>query len=246
VRTPASFEAGEHSWKRQPSGGWLEHARDRGFSGLREWGLRDRAESLEAASACLTLNTAQTRRTFTGRVAKELLGIELQRAGRVARAAAFLSTPQPLAPRDLLLSALIHDVVAGTDAARRMVGVKIEVAIADRESWMRADAQLLTLAFGGTMDAILSQLAASATVRIAVRSAGVSATVSVEMSMTPAPPVVSGTRFFDARETEHPWGTWAGLLLRAAAHVVAAHGGQAELRSQTPGECTIAFVLPRR
>src|SRR5262249_22071842 len=44
------------------------------------------AASIEAASACLSLNAGDSRRTFSGRIARDLAGIELERAGRVARA----------------------------------------------------------------------------------------------------------------------------------------------------------------
>jgi hypothetical protein len=206
----------------------------------------DLAESLEAASACLTLNTGQTRGTFTGRVAKELLGIELHRARRLARAAAYLSAPYQPSPRDLLISGLMHDVVTATEAPRRMLGVKMDVAIADRESWMRADSQLLTLAFAGTADAMLSQMDGPGAMRLAVRTAGASATVSVEISMTPAPDWAPAARLFGSKDVDHPWGASAGLLLAAAARVADVHGGHVDVRSPTADDCTIVFVLPRR
>jgi hypothetical protein len=207
----------------------------------------DLAESLEAASACLTLNTGETRNTFTGRVAKELLGIELNRARRLARAAAFLSAPHQPRLHDLLISGLIQDVVAATDPSRRMLGVKMDVAIADRETWMRADGQLLTLALAGTADAMLSQMTGpGAAMRLAVRGIGVSSSVSVEISMTPAPPPVPSARLFDARDAEHPWGASAGLLLSAAAQVAHVHRGRVDVRTPAAGECTIGFLLPRR
>ncbi len=204
------------------------------------------AESLEAASACLTLNTGQTRGTFTGRVAKELLGIELQRASRAARAAAVVSSPPALAPRDLLLSALVHDVVAATDSARRMAGARIDVAIADRDSWMRADGDLLTLALAGTLDAMLGVVTAPAMMRIAVKGTAASPSLTVELSVSPVAPPAAPARFFDARDAAHPWGPWAALLLAAAAQVAQAHGGYADVKSLAPGECTIVLALPRR
>jgi len=204
------------------------------------------AESLEAASACLTLNTGETRGTFTGRVARELLGIELHRATRLARAAAFLTAPHQPVLRDLLISGLIHDVVAATDAARRMLGVKMDVAIADRETWMRADSQLLTLALAGTADAMLSQVTGPGAMRLVVRGTGLSSSVTVEISMTPAPSPVPAARLFDARDAGHPWGASAGLLLSAAAQVAGVHGGRVDVRAPAAGECTIVFVLPRR
>jgi hypothetical protein len=206
---------------------------------------RELAESLEAATACLSLNTGPTRGTFAGKVAKELLGVELHRAAHVARAAAYLTAPPMAVPRDLLLSGLVHDVVEATDAARRMVGVRLDVGIADRESWMRADAQLLTLALSGAVDALLAEVFAPGVMRLAIKSAGVNPAVTIELSGMPASGVPPAARFFDG-DGSHPWGARAGLLLQAAAHIASAHGGRAEIRSGAPGECTLAFVLPRR
>jgi hypothetical protein len=207
---------------------------------------RELADSLEAATACLSLNTGQTRGTFAGKVAKELLGVELHRATHVARAVAYLSAPPLPAPRDLLLSGLVHDVAAATDAARRMVGVRLDVGIADRESWMRADPQLLTLALSGAVDALLAEVFAPGVMRLAIKSASISPTLSIELSGTPASGLPRAERFFDGADGAHPWGPRAGLLLHAAAHIAGAHGGRAETRSAAPGEFTIAFVLPRR
>lgn len=203
------------------------------------------AESLNAADACLSLNTGETRHTFAGRAARDLLRIELQRAARIASAAALMASPLVLNARDLAVSGLVHDVVDATEAARRMLGVKLDVAIADRESWMRADMRLLTLAVSGSADAMLAQATAPATMRLAVKGGSVSPTVSFEISMPlPATPAIAG--FFDANDANHPWGAWAALLLGAAAHIAEAHRGHAEIRSSTPGEVTIAYHLPRR
>jgi signal transduction histidine kinase len=52
-------------------------------------------------------------------------------------------------------------------------------------------------------------------------------------------------QFFDANSTVHPGGASAALLLSAAARIVRAHGGRADVRRDDPVGCTVTFVLPQ-
>ena len=204
------------------------------------------AESIEAASACLSLNAGDSRRTFTGRIAGDLAGIELERAGRVARALAIVADPPIASMREVALDGLVADVVEATARARRMVGVKMEGSLADADSRMRGDPRLLALALTGTADAILGRVTAPGLMRLFVRGSSVSSTLAIELSIAPSLGAVPAARFFDARDPDHPWGAWSAVLLHAAARIAEAHGGRAELRAHLSGEFTIAFTLLRK
>ena len=52
-------------------------------------------------------------------------------------------------------------------------------------------------------------------------------------------------QFFDVESTVHPGGPPTAVLLAAAARIVRAHGGRADVRRDDPVGCTVTFVLPQ-
>src|SRR5205085_75957 len=88
---------------------------------------RELAGALDAASACLTLTADAARTSIVARLAPELLAVEVQRAARLARAATLVTAVPALSVRDLLLSALVHDVVTATEPMRRLLGAAARI-----------------------------------------------------------------------------------------------------------------------
>jgi hypothetical protein len=202
------------------------------------------AESLEAAAICLSLHSGDAQRTFTARVAKELLGVEIQRAGRAARAASVVAErPTPILA-EVSLGPLLQDVVAASEVARRMVGLAADVSLVDQESRMRGDRRLLTLAVACAADAMIIRASGPGALGLSVKSSNVSPTLSIEITLAPSPGPVAASRFFDARDHDHPWGPSAAVLLNAAARIAEVHGGRAEVRSH--GDLVVGLMLLRK
>jgi len=221
----------------------------------------DLAESLELAEAqaAICARSAGNQKT---RVAADVLQAELAHAARVARAAAIMLEAPRLRRGEVTARRIVERAALATSVARRLAGVRLETSVDDPEFRVPADARLVTQALAGSIDVMLalgeevrradmdesadtSALAENALL-LRVSCVKTRPAIIIELTQRAASvePELIG-RFFDPSSTLHPGGPSGALLLAAAARIVRAHGGRADVRRDGPVGCTITFVLPQ-
>jgi ParB-like chromosome segregation protein Spo0J len=193
--------------------------------------------------------------------AVDVLQAELSRAARLARAAAIVLDTPRLRRAEITARRIVERAAAATSLARRVAAVPLDTSIDDPEFRVPADVALVTQALAGSIDVMISfgehvrrsdvdedlqARHASHAIGLSVRCVKTRPAVIIELtqSAVSVEPELIG-RFFDANSTLHPGGPSAALLLAAAARIVRAHGGRADVRRDGPVGCTMTFVLPQ-
>jgi ParB-like chromosome segregation protein Spo0J len=217
----------------------------------------DLVQSLELADAQAAI-CARTSAGFEGRAAADVLQAELSRAARVARAAAIMIDTPRLRRGEATARKIVELAASATAVTRRLAGVVLDTSIADPDFRVPADTRLVTQALAGSIDVLLAlgdeirrgALDGTASpddrIRLTVHCVKTRPAMIIEVSQQTAsvePELIS--RFFDPTSTLHPGGPSAALLLAAAARIIRAHGGRADVRREGPLGCTITFVLPQ-
>jgi ParB-like chromosome segregation protein Spo0J len=222
----------------------------------------DLAENLNLASA----QAAVCARSGTGlklRAAVDVLQADLSRAARLARAAAIVLDAPRLRRADVTARRIVERASAATAVTRRVAGVSLQTSIDDPEFRVPADVALVTQALAGTIDVMLgfteevrradldvdddlqpSVIDHSLTLSVLCVKTRPAVIIELAQRAVSVEPELIG-RFFDATSTLHPGGPSAALLLAAAARIVRAHGGRADVRRDGAVGCTITFVLPQ-
>jgi ParB family chromosome partitioning protein len=212
------------------------------------------AQRLELAQAQLSAGASASR------PAADLLRAELAQATRVARAAAIMLDIPRLRRRELSARALADRVVSATANQRRIAGIDLAVSIDDADFQVPADPALATQALAATIDALIALFEDSGVPDRDAPSASLGGgaitltthcvktrpamIIDIAQRLVSVEPELMG-QFFDANSTVHPGGASVALLLSAAARIVRAHGGRADVRRDDPVGCTVTFVLPQ-
>jgi len=199
----------------------------------------DLARRIERAHAQAAIGTSRT--------TADLLDSELAQAGRLARAAAaMLDTPR-LRRRELSARAVVDQAAIATAVQRRLSGVQLTTRIDDPEFQVPADPALITQALAGAIDALsafVDEPGAAITLSVHCVKTRPAMILELAQRVVSVEPELMG-QFFDVDSTVHPGGASTAVLLAAAARIVRAHGGRADVRRDDPVGCTLTFVLPQ-
>jgi hypothetical protein len=185
--------------------------------------------------------------------------IEFVRVTRLARAAATLQHREP--PLRVELSG--RDIVdAATRAAApvaRLAGMEFDISVDDPAFEILAEPAMVDLGIAGTVDAVVDLLLSdprrqppargrqpAARLSISVQSVRVRPAIIVDV-FCPTLVVSSAhaARFFDNAADDYRAAPAAGVLLAAAAHIVRAHGGRADVKRHNASGATITYVFPQ-
>jgi hypothetical protein len=185
--------------------------------------------------------------------------VEFVRVTRLARAAATLQHSEP--PMRVELSGREIAEAANRAAApvARLAGLEFDVSADDPAFEILAEPAMVALGIAGTVDAIVDLLLSDPRRQPAMSGRQPAARVCVTLQSVRVRPAiiidvfcptlfVSGThaaRFFDNAADDYRAAPAAGVLLAAAAHIVRAHGGRADVKRHNTSGATITYVFPQ-
>lgn len=184
---------------------------------------------------------------------------EFARVARLARAAAILQDREPPIRRSLSARDIADRVRTACAPVARMAGMDCEVSADDPAFTILAEPSQVLQGIAGTVDAIVDLLFADPR-RPSIADGGDPAPrisiCLVTVKVRPAlildvicPALFVGSRhaerFFDNAVDDYRIAPAAGILLAAAAHVVRAHGGRADVKRHIGAGATITYVFPQ-
>jgi hypothetical protein len=185
--------------------------------------------------------------------------VELARVARLARAAAVLDDREP--PLRRMLSAREVADAAGTASVPvvRQAGLDCEIAVDDPSFTILGDPDLVQLTIAGTVDAIVDVLTADRRrarvldgregvprVTIALQSVKVRPALIIDV-ICPALALTEAQadRLFDDQANDPHGASSVAILLPAAARIVKAHGGRADVKRHNGVGTTLTYVFPQ-
>ena len=215
--------------------------------------IAERLESIAAHSGIARPQPAAT--SFIG----QSVQVEFARVTRLARAAATLQECEP--PLRAELSAReIADTARRTAApVARLAGMEFDVSIDDPAFMILAEPAMVLQGIAGTVDAVVDLLLSDPRRQHAMDGRHAAARISISLQTVKIRPAiiidvfcptlfVSSThaeRFFDNVADDYRMAPAAGVLLAAAAHIVRAHGGRADIKRHSANGATITYVFPQ-
>ncbi|MEO6237339.1 MAG: hypothetical protein ABIQ52_10105 [Vicinamibacterales bacterium] len=183
---------------------------------------------------------------------------EFARVARLAKAAAILQDrPTPIR-RALTVRDIAESAKLTCAPVARMAGLDCDVTVADPAFTILAEAALVVHGVAGTVDAIVDLLLSDPRWPSIAGAADPAPRISISLqSVTIRPALIVDVicpslfignrdveRFFDGAIDPHHTAPAAGILLAAAAFVVRAHGGRADVKRHNEIGATITFVYP--
>ena len=215
--------------------------------------IADRLESVVAHGEAGRRQSAST--SFIA----QSIQLEFVRVTRLARAAATLQDRE--APmRGELFAREIADAArkAGAPVAR-FAGMEFDVSVDDPGFTILAEPALVTQGIAGTVDAVVDLLLSdprrqppadgrhpAARISISLQTVKVRPAIIIDVFCpTLAVSSAHAERFFDNAVDDYQSAPAAGVLLAAAAHIVRAHGGRADVKRHSATGATITYVFPQ-
>jgi hypothetical protein len=215
--------------------------------------IADRLEAIAAHSGIVRAQASPT--SLIG----QSIEVEFARVTRLARAAAVLQDAEEpvrgeVSAREIVDSALR----AGTPVAR-LAGIELDASADDPAFAILADPATVLQAVAGTIDAVVDLLLANPRRRAAMDSRQAAARVSISLQTVRVRPAIildvfcptlmlntaHAARLFDNAADDFRTAPAAGVLLAAAAHIVRAHGGRADVKRHNAAGATITYVFPQ-
>jgi hypothetical protein len=184
---------------------------------------------------------------------------EFARVARLARAAAILQDRETPRRRNLTAGAIAERVMTAGAPVARMAGLECEVTVDDPAFTILAEPSLVLQSIAGTVDAVVDLLLADPRWTSFAEGGDPVPRISISLQSVRVRPALildvicpalfidgrHAERFFDNVGDDYRAAPSAGILLAAAAHVVRAHGGRADVKRHSGIGATIAYVFPR-
>ena len=184
---------------------------------------------------------------------------ELTRIARLARAGAVLEDEDPPIRSTVSARDMADAVTVSSGPLARLSGVDFEVSVDDPAFTILAEPALLIQAIAGTIDAIVDLLSSDPKRPLTIDGRQPAPRISIHLQSMKVRPaiiidvicsalVIRGAlaeRFFDNNPEDYGNAPAAGILLAAAAHIVRAHGGRADVKRHNGTGATITFVFPQ-
>ena len=215
--------------------------------------IADRLESL-------VTHAGASRPQLTGNsLIAQSVQVEFVRVTRLARAAATLQHREPPMRVELCGREIVDAANRAAAPVARLAGMEFDVAADDPEFEILAEPSLVVLGIAGTVDAVVDLLLSDPRRQPAIDGRQAAARISISLQTVRVRPAiiidvfcptlfVSGAhaaRFFDNAADDYRAAPAAGVLLAAAAHIVRAHGGRADVKRHNASGATITYVFPQ-
>ena len=215
--------------------------------------IADRLETL------VTHQSAARPQFTTPSLIAQSVQVEFLRVTRLARAAATLHHREPPIRVELSGREILDAATRASAPVARLAGMEFDVSVDDPAFEILAEPAMVMLGIAGTVDAVVDLLLSdprrqpgmdgrqpSARISISVQTVRVRPAIIVDVVCPTL--FVSGAhaaRFFDNATDDYRAAPAAGVLLAAAAHIVRAHGGRADVKRHNGSGATITYVFPQ-
>jgi len=215
--------------------------------------IADRLESLVA-------HQHASRPAFTSpSLIAQSVQVELLRVTRLARAAATLQHREPPMRVELSAREIVDTSTRAAAPVARLAGMEFDVSVDDPAFEILAEPSLVVLGLAATVDAVVDMLLAdprrqpamdgrhpAARIAISLQTVRVRPAIIIDVSCpTLFVSAAHAARFFDVAAEDYRSAPAAGVLLAAAAHIVRAHGGRADVKRHSASGATITYVFPQ-
>lgn len=215
--------------------------------------IAERLESLAAHSGIARPHAAAA--SFIG----QSLQVEFARVTRLARGAATLHDREPPLRAELSAREIADTARRSAAPVARLAGMEFDVAIDDPAFVILAEPALVLQGIAGTVDAIVDLLLSDPRRQMAIDGRQAAARISISLQTVKIRPAIiidvfcptllvsdsHAERFFDNAADDYRMAPGAGVLLAAAAHIVRAHGGRADVKRHNANGATITYVFPQ-
>ena len=185
--------------------------------------------------------------------------IEFLRVTRLARAAATLQHREPPMRVELSGREIVDAASRAASPVARLAGMEFDATVDDPSFEILAEPAMVLLGLAGTIDAVVDMMLSDPRRHPTVGGRHTPARISMSLQTVRVRPAiiidvfcpalaVSGTqaaRLFDNAPDDFRAAPAAGVLLAAAAHVVRAHGGRADVKRLNGTGATITYVFPQ-
>jgi hypothetical protein len=185
--------------------------------------------------------------------------VEFVRVTRLARAAATLQQREPPLRVELSAREIADEATRAAAPVARLAGMELDLSVDDPAFAILAEPAMAVLGIAGTVDAVVDLLMSDPRRHTAMDRRQPASRLSVSLQSVRVRPAiiidvccptlfVSAThaaRFFDNNADDYRAAPAAGVLLAAAAHIVRAHGGRADVKRHNASGATITYVFPQ-
>ena len=214
------------------------------------------ADRLEA----LVAHQSAARPQFTSpSLIAQSVEVEFLRVTRLARAAAILQHGEPPMRVELSAREIVDSATRAASPVARLAGVEFDITVDDPTFEILAEPALVLLGLAGTIDAVVDMLLSDPRRQPALGGRLPSQRISMSLQTVRVRPAViidvfcptlfvgatHAARFFDNAAEDYRSAPAAGVLLAAAAHLVRAHGGRADVKRHNASGATITYVFPQ-
>jgi hypothetical protein len=215
--------------------------------------IADRLESLVAHQSA-----ARPQFTSPSLIAQSL-EVEFLRVTRLARAAATLQHLEPPMRVELSAREIVEASTRAATPVTRLAGMEFDVSVDDPTFEILAEPAMVQLGIAGTIDAVVDMLMADPRRHPALGGRQPAARISMSLQTVRVRPAIildlfcptlfvggaHAARFFDNAAEDYRAAPAAGVLLAAAAGIVRAHGGRADVKRHNASGATITYVFPQ-
>jgi hypothetical protein len=185
--------------------------------------------------------------------------VEFARVTRLARAAAVLHDREAPMRSEVTAREIVDAAMRAGAPVARLGGIDFDAAVDDPGFTILAEPALVVQGIAGTIDAVVDLLLADPRRRPAADGRLPSSRISISLQTVRVRPAIildvfcptlqvgsgQAERFFDNATDDYRHAPAAGLLLAAAAHIVRAHGGRADVKRHNAAGATLTYVFPQ-
>lgn len=214
--------------------------------------IADRLESL-------VMHQGAARAQLAPSLIAQSVQVEFLRVARLARAAATLQHHEPPVRVDLSAREIVDAATRAAAPVARLAGTHFDVSVDDPAFEILAEPPMVVLGLAGTVDAVVDMLLSDPRRQPGMEGRQPSARISISLQTVRVRPALiidvfcptlfvgaaHASRFFDNVADDYRAAPAAGVLLAAAAHVVRAHGGRADVKRHNASGATITYVFPQ-
>lgn len=215
--------------------------------------IADRLESL------VTHQSAARPQFASPSLIAQSVQVEFLRVTRLARAAATLQQHEPPTRVEVSAREIVDASVRAAAPVARLAGIEFDISVDDAAFEILAEPSQVVLGLVGTVDAVVDMLLSDprrqpgrdgrqppARISISLQTVRVRPAIIIDVF---CPTLIVGggqaSRFFENGGEDYRGAPAAGVLLAAAAHIVRAHGGRADVKRHAASGATITYVFPQ-
>jgi hypothetical protein len=215
--------------------------------------IADRLESIAAHSGIV-----RAQQSTTSLIAQSI-EVEFARVTRLARAAAVLQNREAPMLSEVSGREIVDTALRAGAPVARLAGVELDASVDDPAFAILAEPAMVLQGVAGSIDAVVDLLLADTRRRPAADARHPAARISISLQTVKVRPAIildmfcptlivtsaQAERFFENAAEDYRGAPAAGVLLAAAAQIVRAHGGRADVKRHNAAGATITYVFPQ-